>query len=152
VLAQVSKTAAAYTPPATNTPEATATTQATATPAVTVTPTAPAACDLAKYVSDVTVPDGTQMTPGEKFVKTWEIKNTGTCTWGAGYTLVYGYGEKMNGQAVALTGDVPPGGTTQVSVNLTAPSKAGTYTAAWRMANPKGYPFGDFYTVVISVK
>ena len=152
VLAQVSKTAAAYTPPATNTPEATATPQVTSTPEVTASPTSPAACDFAKYVSDVTIPDGTQMTPGQKFVKTWQIKNTGTCTWSKSYTLVYGYGEKMSGQAVALTGDVPPGGTTEVSVNLTAPSKAGTYTAAWRMANPKGYPFGDFYTVVITVK
>jgi hypothetical protein len=152
VLAQVSKTAAAYIPPATNTPEATATPQVSSTPEVTVSPTSPAACDLAKYVSDVTIPDGTQMTPGQKFVKTWQIKNTGTCTWSAGYTLVYGYGEKMNGKAVALTSDVLPGGTAEVSVNLTAPSKAGNYTAAWRMANKNGYPFGDFYTVVITVK
>jgi methionine-rich copper-binding protein CopC len=92
------------------------------------------------------------MTPGQNFVKTWQIKNTGTCTWAAGYTLVYGYGEKMNGKAVALTSDVAPGGTTEVSVNLTAPSKAGNYTAAWRMANANGYPFGAFVTVVIAVK
>jgi hypothetical protein len=149
VLAQVEKTAAAYTPPATNTPEASPTPEATATPNVTTTPVQ---CDEAKYVSDVTVPDGTQMTPGQKFVKTWQIKNTGTCTWAAGYTLIYGYGEKMSGQAVALTTDVLPGGTTEVSVNLTAPNKVGSYTGAWRMSNTKGYPFGDFYTVVVTVK
>jgi hypothetical protein len=152
VLAQVSKTAAAYTPPATSTPEASPTPaapEATATPEA--SPTA-GTCDDSQYVSDVTVPDGTQMTPGQNFVKTWQIKNIGTCTWSAGYTLVYGYGEKMNGKAVALTGDVPPGGTTEVSVNLTAPSKAGNYTAAWRMANANGYPFGAFVTVVITVK
>ena len=34
---------------------------------------------------DVNVPDGTQMTPGQQFVKTWRIKNDGICTWGAGY-------------------------------------------------------------------
>ena len=152
VLAQVSKTAAAYTPPATDTPEASptpATPEATATPEA--SPTA-GTCDDAAYVSDVTVPDGTQMTSGQKFVKTWQIKNVGSCTWSAGYTLVYGYGEKMNGKAVALTADVPPGGTAEVSVNLTAPAKVGSYTAAWRMANANGYPFGDFYTVVIAVK
>jgi hypothetical protein len=152
VLAQVEKTAAAYTPPATNTPEASSTPRATATPEVSPTPTTPAQCDEAKYVSDVTVPDGTQMTPGQQFVKTWQIKNTGTCTWATGYTLIYGYGEKMSGKAVALTSDVPPGGTTEVSVNLTAPSKVGSYTGAWRMSNAKGYPFGDFYTVVVTVK
>lgn len=152
VLAQVSKTAAAYTPPATNTPEASptpATPEATATPEVTNTP---GACDNSEYVADVTVPDGTQMTPGQKFVKTWQLKNTGTCTWSAGYTLVFGYGEKMNGQAVALTADVLPGATSEVSVNLTAPSKAGNYTGTWRMANKNGYPFGEFVIVVITVK
>jgi methionine-rich copper-binding protein CopC len=58
----------------------------------------------------------------------------------------------MNGKAVALTNNVLPGETTEVSVNLTAPTKAGSYTAAWRMANAYGSPFGDFYTVVITVK
>ena len=152
VLAQVEKTAAAYTPPATNTPEASPTPtqpEMTATPEATATPVQ---CDNAQYVSDVTVPDNTQMTPGQKFVKTWQIKNTGTCTWSTGYTLVYSHGEKMNGKAVALTGDVLPGATTEVTVNLTAPSKAGSYAGAWRMANAKGYPFGTWYTVVITVK
>lgn len=152
VLSQVSKTAAAYTPPATSTPEVPPTAtqpEATATPEVTDTPVA---CDNAEYVSDVTVPDGTQMAPGQKFVKTWQIKNTGSCTWAAGYTLVYGYGEKMNGKAVALTSDVAPGATTEVSVNLTAPTKAGNYNATWRMANANGYPFGEFLIVVITVK
>jgi len=152
VLAQVEKTAAAYTPPATETPEVPPTPKATATPEVSPTPTSAPVCDAAKYVSDVTVPDGTQMTPGQQFVKTWQIKNTGTCTWATGYTLIYGYGEKMNGKAVALTSNVPPGATTEVSVNLTAPTKAGSYTGAWRMSNAKGYPFGDFYTVVVTVK
>jgi len=149
VLAQVRKTAAAYTPPVTDTPEASPTPRSTATPEASSTP---AVCDAAKYVSDITVPDNTQMTPGQQFVKTWQIKNTGTCTWATGYTLIYGYGEKMNGKAVALTTDVPPGATAELSVNLTAPAKAGSYTGAWRMSNAKGYPFGDFYTVVITVK
>jgi hypothetical protein len=155
VIAQVSKTAAAYTPPATNTPETTATPKESPTPEGTATPEASptvAQCDNAQYVSDVTVPDGTQMTPGQKFVKTWQLKNTGSCTWGAGYTLVFAYGEKMNGKPVALTNDVLPGETAEVSINLTAPAKAGTYFAAWRMANAKGYPFGQNVTVSIVVK
>jgi len=155
VLAQVSKTAAAYTPPATPTAVPTVTPRESPTPEGTATPQASptvAQCDNAQYVADVTIPDGTQMTPGQKFVKTWQLKNTGSCTWATGYTLVFAYGEKMNGKAVALTSDVLPGETAEVSVNLTAPSKAGNYFAAWRMANAKGYPFGQNVTVSIVVK
>jgi hypothetical protein len=155
VLVQVSKTAAASTPPATSTPVPTVTPRESPTPEATATPqvtNTPGACDNAQYVSDVTIPDGTVMTPGQKFVKTWQIKNTGTCTWGTGYTLVFAYGEKMNGQAVALTNSVLPGETTEVSVNLTAPKAPGNYLAVWRMANAKGYPFGQNVTVSIAVK
>ena len=57
-------------------------------------------CDNYVYVADVTIVDGTAMTPGQDFVKTWKIKNTGDCTWGDGYGLIYSYGEKMSGEAV----------------------------------------------------
>lgn len=152
VIAQITQTAAAYTPPPTDTPAATATPEQSPTPEATATPSKPAACDDAGYVSDVTVADGTQMTTGQQFTKTWKIKNTGTCTWAANYNLVFGYGEKMGGQPVALGAEVKPGETVDISVNLTAPTKAGNYAGAWRMANANGYPFGEFFTIVITVK
>ena len=37
------------------------------------------------FVSDVTVPDNTQMAPGQAFTKTWKVKNSGTCAWDAGF-------------------------------------------------------------------
>ena len=48
---------------------------------------------------DVNVPDNTTMSPGQDFIKTWKIKNIGTCTWGEGYKLIFSYGEKMDGEA-----------------------------------------------------
>ena len=36
-------------------------------------------CDNSVYLSDVTIPDGTTVTAGATFTKTWKIKNTGTC-------------------------------------------------------------------------
>jgi hypothetical protein len=33
------------------------------------------------YVADVTIPDGTVMTPGNAFSKTWRVRNSGTCKW-----------------------------------------------------------------------
>jgi hypothetical protein len=102
---------------------------------------------------DVTILDGTEMTPGQDFVKTWKIKNTGICSWGDGYGLAYaGYADKMSGQPVPLGTLVAVGQEIDVSVNFKAPTKVGEYTSAWQMANPKGFPFGKAVFVKIVVK
>lgn len=100
---------------------------------------------------DVTIPDGTSMTPGQEFVKTWKIKNTGICAWGDGYGLVYTYGEKMSGVPVPV-GLVEVGQEVEVSVNFKAPDQIGEYTSAWQMANAKGITFGKAIFVKIIVK
>jgi len=91
---------------------------------------------------DVTVPDNTTMSPGQDFVKTWKIKNIGSCTWGEGYTMIYSYGDdKMSGQPQALAATVEPGEEVDISVNFKAPNLPGTYTSYWTLQNPKGIAF-----------
>jgi hypothetical protein len=110
-------------------------------------------CDDASFVSDVTVLDGTQMTPSQEFLKTWKVRNTGDCVWGAGYTIVYGgYNDKMSGVPAALSTTVTSGQDVEISVQFIAPTKAGEYLSAWRMANPGGYAFGQFFFVKIIVR
>ena len=102
---------------------------------------------------DVTILDGAQMTPGQDFVKTWKIKNTGICSWGDGYGLIYaGYTDRMNGEPVPLGTLVEVGQEIDVSVNFKAPTALGEYTSAWQMANAKGIPFGKAIFVKIVVK
>lgn len=134
---------------------------ATTTPSETATPDATSAvepsptdqfCDNAAWVADVSVQDGTEMSPGQAFEKTWRIKNNGTCVWEAGYKLAFGYGETMNGQARALAGLVAPGATTEVTVVFTAPLTTGSYQSYWRMANAAGANFGEFFYVDIVVR
>jgi hypothetical protein len=152
VVAEFTLTAAAFTPTplppsATSTPEPLPT--ATATEIFTTDPTqaalgTPASlCDNYIYVKDVTIVDGTTMTAGQDFVKTWTIKNTGDCTWGDGYGLIYSYGEKMSGEAVPFATVVAPGQEIDVSVNFKAPDKLGEYVSSWQMANPQGLSFGS---------
>ena len=66
-------------------------------PAATVT-TQPAAalstCDMAQFVADVTVPDGTTYAPGAAFTKTWRLKNIGTCTWSTSYSAGVRHGRQ----------------------------------------------------------
>lgn len=108
-------------------------------------------CDNAVYVKDVTIPDKTVMDPGKKFVKTWALQNNGTCAWSSGYKLTFISGEQMEGASSAIVNSVPSGSQVEISVNLTAPDKAGDFTGWWRMQNDKGQYFGNSVSVVIKV-
>jgi hypothetical protein len=100
-------------------------------------------CDWAGFVSDVTVPDGTNFAPDAKFTKTWRLKNIGTCSWTTSYSLVFYSGEQMGTTAaINLPNKVDPGQTIDLSVEMTAPSKNGTYRGNWELRNAAGVLFG----------
>ena len=108
-------------------------------------------CDSSVYVSDITVPDGTVMTPGQTFVKTWALRNNGTCPWTTSYKLAFVGGDAMGGTSAPLAAAVPPGQQANVSITLTAPATAGDYTGSWELQNASGAFFGNIITVVIKV-
>ena len=108
-------------------------------------------CDVSAYVQDVTIPDGTVMAPSQAFIKKWELKNTGTCTWTPTYKMAFGYGNPMGGQATQIGKTVPPGGTIVIEVAMIAPNVGGEAIGNWRMQNDKGEFFGQTVTVVIKV-
>ncbi|MEN9564527.1 MAG: hypothetical protein RIR73_2771 [Chloroflexota bacterium] len=167
VVAEFTLTAAFFTPTPQPLPTETPTQQflpATETPAAifTLDPTQAALtpdalCDDYSFdltTLDVTIPDGTPMTPGQEFTKTWKIKNTGICTWDTNYKAIFSYSappnERMNAQPIPLAALVAPGQEVDVSVQFKAPSTAGEYTGYWQMVNAKGIPFGtkDFILIV----
>ncbi len=99
--------------------------------------TATQTCDVAQYIKDVTIPDGTNFNPGDGFTKTWRLKNIGSCTW-SGYALVFDSGDAMNGISPIAIGTVAPLQEVDISVNLTAPASNGTYRGYWRIRNASG--------------
>lgn len=110
------------------------------------------ACYNLMYISDVTIPDGTEMRPGEVFTKTWEVQNIGGCAWRAGFTFQHVGGELMRGNTVTLTEAIPTGAKRQISVELVVPSgMSGLIQSAWRMADENGNFFGDTLSVNIVV-
>lgn len=163
VVAEFTLTAASFTatpmpPTSTATPEpsptSTATEVFTTDPTLAALGTPASLCDDYSFdlaTLDITIPDGTTMTPGQEFVKTWKIKNTGDCTWGDGYSLIYSYGDKMDGQPKPLSIVVAPDEEVEVSVNFKAPDKIGEYSSYWQMVNPKGISFGA-KEFIVSVK
>ena len=104
---------------------------------------AASACNAAQFVSDVTIPDGTYITSGAAFVKTWRLKNVGTCTWDTSYALVFDSGTQMGTTtAVPMPKFVSPGQSVDLTVTLTAPSGAGTYRGYWKLRSSSGQLFG----------
>ena len=124
------------------------------TPLASAVPTqASQSCNDSAFVSDVTIPDGSEVHPGKNFTKVWEIKNTGTCTWDDGYALVY-QGGVFDGYDVEikLTSEfVKPGETQKFEVNLSAPLKEGEATDCWKMRGDDGYYFGTYLCVTVMV-
>jgi hypothetical protein len=99
---------------------------------------------MAGFGADVTIPDGTKMSPGESFTKTWRLKNTGECTWDAGYDVVFDNGASMGGPASQqlTTGTVLPDASVDISIDMIAPGNTGTYRGDWKLRNPAGVIFG----------
>jgi hypothetical protein len=93
-----------------------------------------------QYLGDVNYPPDSVLKAGEAFTKTWRVKNTGTCPWEDGLynvDLHYEGGDSQasqmgpNGVFDMSRSAVQPGDTIEVSIPLTAPAGAGTYTGYW---------------------
>jgi len=138
----------------TATPGVAATPGVTATPGVAATPSAtatPSRCDAADFVTDVTVPDNTVISPGETFTKTWRVRNSGFCDWSADYALVFSSGDQMGApDEIALPQVVLAGETVDISLELTAPTQPGTYTGFWALRNNDGTLFGMGQTAAMA--
>lgn len=105
----------------------------------------------ADFVSDVTIPDGTVMAPGQSFTKTWKLKNSGATSW-SGYNLTFVGGDQMAAPSSVSVPMTPPGVTVDISVPMTAPKNAGNHRGSWQMTNRDGKFFGQDVFVLINVK
>jgi hypothetical protein len=105
----------------------------------------------ARYVADVTVPDGTRFDKGEQFTKTWRVRNVGSEAWPEDTVLAFGSGTQMTDVAEVEVGEVEPGDEVDVSVDLTAPQEDGSYTGGWTLQTGSANIPGGQLTVVIQV-
>jgi hypothetical protein len=158
-MAAITQTAAVQSPTPSSTPTTLPTSTNTPEPSLEPSPTLPSlpsatsvfnqpttpnsSCDIGTFVKDVTIPDGTAIAAGEKFTKTWEIENSGTCTWNENYQLIFYGGERMaEDTAYSFTDeDIEPGESVQISLEMTAPSTNGTYYSYWIFRNDAGQNF-----------
>ena len=121
----------------------------------------PAGCiDGMAWVADLSFDDSNMTSPpvvppGQSFVKSWRVRNSGTCTWNSSYVLGYDHGNvpaaQMGGQPIAVQGTVAPGATYDFNANLVAPTAPGAYQGFWQMRNGQGRTFGETVWVGIRV-
>jgi len=113
-------------------------------PTATFTPVIPqpmnaADCtNLASFVADVTIPDNSNVTGGTIFTKTWRVRNTGTCTWGSGYTLTPYSDEDMDAPDSVPLNVTQPGEELDISLDLRAANTVGTHRGNFVIKNPEG--------------
>ena len=126
-------------------------------------PTAAAAgCrDGMAWVADLTYADNGMksppaLQPGQAFVKTFRLRNTGTCVWEPGYVLTFALGSspmaQMGGSPVQLQSSVPVGAEDDISLALVAPAVPGLYVGTWEMHNKSRVAFGERLSVGIAVQ
>ncbi|MCC6146945.1 MAG: hypothetical protein IT308_05195 [Anaerolineaceae bacterium] len=156
-LAQASPTS----PPPTETlvpPTLTATATTTATPlpptltpiiaSVTPFPTStplntPVPCLSVLFVTDVSVPDNTVMNPNQAFVKTWRLKNNGSCAWTPDFDIVFVGGSVLSAPGTQkLNTTINPGQTIDISISMIAPAGEGVYKGDWKLRSSTGIVFG----------
>lgn len=147
-------------PTSTMTPEITHTTIPTKEASISIPTLAQAAmtsvsnalvCDNAAFISDVTMADGTTVSPGETFTKTWRVQNTGSCAWTTSYLLAFNSGESMSGVSTVFPYAVSSGNQMDISMSMTAPTDLGTYVGYWKLQNSAGTIFGQTLYVQIKV-
>ena len=137
-------------PPTTPTAAAPAAPAQPAQPVQPAAPAQPAQCAQLRWVADVTIPDGTPIAPGAQFVKTWKVKNNGTCAFSGTLSFV-GKGNQMGGASPVTLPKIDPGQQADISVNLTAPAQAGDYQGTWQPRTSDGTPMENL-TVQIKVQ
>jgi hypothetical protein len=106
----------------------------------------------AELVKHISIADGTVIEPGGRIDKVWKVKNTGTCTWGEGYFLVFYSGDQMQAPNYQALPKTTADKTTDIGVTMIAPFSPGTYTAAFRLKSPTGAYFGPELSTTIVIE
>lgn len=124
----------------------------TPSPTATATPEpTPANCTMAvTFLYDVTIPEGTVLSPGTWFTKTWRVQNSGTCDW-ENYQLVFVRGSLLAGTSPTALPALAAGNTVDVSLYLLSPSYEGTYEGIWMVQAKNGSLVGPELKVNIRI-
>jgi len=121
------------------------------TPAAQLAPPQVGCVDQARFIEDLSVPDGSRVEPGAPIDKRWSVLNSGTCDWGPGYRLIRTDTGSLRGPAELALYPARAGEAAVWQVVLTAPREPGQHIASWQARSPGGELFGDPVFVLVEV-
>ena len=104
------------------------------------------------FVSDITIPDNTIVTPGSTLDKQWLVLNSGTCNWDERYLLRFINGDPLGAPSEQALFPARAGVQATVEIIFTAPVEAGNYLSQWQAFDMNGNPFGDSFYIKIIVQ
>jgi len=107
---------------------------------------------LARFVCDVTIEDGTVLKPNQAFVKTWKLRNEGSCDWPNGTRLIFVGGDNLSKDSYVGVPALSPESSSEISVSMTTPELPGRYVGYWRLSTMDGIRFGQRIWVDIIVE
>ncbi|MCG2786935.1 MAG: hypothetical protein L6461_17730 [Anaerolineae bacterium] len=121
-------------------------------PTTSETPTPENCTNDLKYLTDLTVPDGSPVNPGEKIDKQWLVQNSGTCNWDDNYRLklVNGF-QPLGAETTQLLFPARADNQVTIQIFFTAPTISGVYRSAWQAYDQNGLPFGETIYIEITV-
>jgi hypothetical protein len=104
------------------------------------------------FLSDQTLPDGTEVEPGAILDKIWEVENNGTCNFDDRYRLKLIGGSELGAKPEQALYPARSGTRFQLYIRFIAPSESGLVRSAWQAFDPQGNPFGDPIYLEVVVK
>ncbi len=110
------------------------------------------AADGALYLEDVSIPDGTILQPGQTFLKSWRVRNTGSSAWRSGYQLAHSDDQRLGAPESVPVPYTRAGEEAVLSVSLQAPQSSGDFRSTWRLRNLAGEFFGPPLWVQVQVQ
>ncbi len=100
-------------------------------------------CNKIGTVTDISIPDGTQIKASQIFTKVWELTNAGSCIWDANYEIVFASDTFMGAYSPLKLGRVvQPGESMKIRIKMKAPSQSGEVTGYWLLQSSTGVRFG----------
>jgi hypothetical protein len=103
--------------------------------------------DNAAFVSDVLV-----VPPGQSFIKTWRILNSGQTRWGDGYTFAFLEGDLLDAPQSVPVPSTKPQAQAEISITMQAPAQPGVYASQWELRSPDGQGFGPVFSAQVVVQ
>lgn len=118
----------------------------------TILPTRQANClNQLQFEDDLSIPDGTEVLPGQKIIKRWLISNQGSCNWNEAYSIQLISGLALGADKVQQLFPARQNTDAVLEITFSAPDNPGRYNTWWQAYDPDGNRFGDPVYMEIAV-